>query len=187
MTFTDFSKPSVFGHNQHRQAGSSVIKAAPHGTGQMQRPANPMEMAKYTSGKIPFAELPPKPPTPPKPKPQYPNGENINLPEIPTDSEDEDSEAEIMPVPKWAQPKELEAILRQQDGIETDDIFGPIAPFSLEDTFKSDKRIKKFRDRTSSANWSGADGLTQDEVRKDLAERQRLKMQGGWSMNLSAS
>lgn len=174
------TKPSVFGS----QAGPSM-KA-----GQPQR-AHPMDMAKYTSGKIPFAE-PSSQPThktpgsskaPARPSPKYPNGENIALPEIATDSEDEDSDAEMMPVPKWAQPKELESLLRQQEGMEVDSIFGPIAPFSLEETFKSDKKIKKFRERTSSANWSGADGLTQEEIRRDLSERQRMKMNGGWSFN----
>jgi hypothetical protein len=157
-----------------------------------------MDMAKYASGKIPFAEpsnvasqLPGhKTPgasssqrAPAKPSPNYPNGENIHLPEIATDSEDEDSDAEMLPVPKWAQPRELENILRQQEGMEADSIFGPIAPFSLEDTFKADKKIKKFRERTSSANWSGADGLTQEEIRRDLAERQRLRLNGGWTFN----
>jgi Inner centromere protein, ARK binding region len=154
-----------------------------------------MDMAKYTSGKIPFAEgsnqlretTHHKTPNQnsqrmaAKPSPQYPTGEHIHLPEIPTDSEDEDSEAEILPVPKWAQPKELEALLREQEGLETDSIFGPIAPFSLEETFKADKKVKKYRDRTSSANWGGPDGLTHEEIRRDIAERQRLRMNGGWT------
>lgn len=155
-----------------------------------------MDMAKYASGKIPFAESsnagPSQPHrTPgtnaskaPKPSPNIPNGEAINLPEIATDSEDEDSDAEMLPVPNWAQPKELEMLLRDQEGMETDSIFGPIAPFSLEETFKADKRIKKFRERTSSANWGGADGLTQDEIRKDMAERQRLRLNGGWTFGM---
>ncbi|KAJ5087052.1 hypothetical protein NUU61_008359 [Penicillium alfredii] len=190
-------KPSLFGHGQSSMAhpsGSSIFNKS----AQAQRPAHPMDMAKYASGKIPFAEpnhAPPPahkpasssqrtPATAPKPSPKYPSGENIHLPEIATDSEDEDeSDSEMFPVPKWAQPKELESLLRQQDGMEVDSIFGPIAPFSLEDTFKADKKVKKFRDRTSSANWSGPDGLTQDEVRKDRQERQRLKVNGGWSFN----
>ncbi|GKZ19723.1 hypothetical protein AbraIFM66951_009792 [Aspergillus brasiliensis] len=189
------TKPSIFGHTQPsvaHQSGSSIFKTA-----QAQRPAHPLDMAKYTSGKIPFAEPPSVQPAahrtpaaasasqkaPVKESPKYPNGENINLPEIATDSEDEDSDAEMLPVPKWAQPKELESLLRQQEGMEVDSIFGPIAPFSLEETFKSDKKIKKFRERTSSANWSGADGLTQEEIRRDLAERQRLRLNGGWSFN----
>ncbi|GFG22853.1 inner centromere protein-related protein pic1 [Aspergillus udagawae] len=188
-------KPPMYGHGQTsmHQPGSSIFKTA-----QPQRPAHPMDMAKYASGKIPFAEpsnavsqLPGhKTPgtsssqrAPAKPSPNYPNGDNIHLPEIATDSEDEDSDAEMLPVPKWAQPKELENILRQQEGMEADSIFGPIAPFSLEETFKADKKIKKFRERTSSANWSGADGLTQEEIRRDLAERQRLRLNGGWTFD----
>ncbi|KAK1147525.1 hypothetical protein N8T08_000866 [Aspergillus melleus] len=192
----DPTKPSIFGHGKpslSHQTGSSIFKTA-----QPQRPAHPMDMAKYTTGKIPFAEpsnaqqaqqpAPHKTPgasssqkAPAKPSPKYPSGENIHLPEIATDSEDEDSEAEMLPVPKWAQPKELESLLRQQEGMEVDSIFGPIAPFSLEDTFKADKKIKKFRERTSSANWAGTDALTQEEIRRDLAERQRLRLNGGWT------
>ncbi|KAL4863639.1 hypothetical protein BDV12DRAFT_177259 [Aspergillus spectabilis] len=184
-------KPSMYGTAPSAAAqGSSIFK-----TGQPQRPAHPMDMAKYASGKIPFAESTAGPSQPhrtpgpssskaTKPSPNYPNGENIHLPEIATDSEDEDSEAEMLPVPKWAQPKELETLLREQEGLEADSIFGPIAPFSLEETFKADKRIKKFRERTSSANWAGPDGLTQEEIRKDVAERQRLRMNGGWTFGM---
>lgn len=185
------TKPSMLGHGQpSAQPGSSTIKIT-----QPQRPAHPMDMAKYTTGKIPFAESSnaasshhhkaanSSQKAPARPSPKYPNGENIALPEIATDSEDEDSDAEMLPVPKWAQPKELESLLRQQEGMEVDSIFGPIAPFSLEETFKSDKKIKKFRERTSSANWSGSDALTQDEIKRDLSERQRMKLNGGWSFN----
>ena len=185
------TKPSIFSNGQAQQSG--IFKPS-----QPQRPAHAMDMSKYASGKIPFAEpanassqpatnktpsasSSQKPPV--KASPKFPSGENIQLPEIATDSEDEDSESEMLPVPKWAQPKELDGLLRQQEGMEVDSIFGPIAPFSLEETFKTDKKIKKFRERTSSANWSGADRLTQDEIRKDLAERQRLRMNGGWTFD----
>lgn len=175
-------------------SGSGIFKP-----GQASRPAP--NMYQYASGKIPFAEpnqaappvnaakpaapssaqrAPAQPPV--KPSPKYPSGENIHLPEIATDSEDEDdSDSEMFPVPKWAQAKELHELLVEQDRMEADSIFGPIAPFSLEETFKADKKIKKFRDRTSSANWNGPDGLTQEEIRKDRAERQRLRLNGGWS------
>ncbi|KAL4808138.1 inner centromere protein [Aspergillus unguis] len=181
----------MYGNPAAPQPGSSIFKTA-----QPQRPGHPMDMAKYASGKIPFAEAshagPSQPHrTPgassskaPKPSPNYPNGENINLPEIATDSEDEDSEAEMLPVPNWAQPKELEMLLRDQEGMEVDNIFGPIAPFSLEETFKADKRVKKFRERTSSANWAGPDGLTQEEIRRDISERQRLRLNGGWTFGM---
>ncbi|CBF81966.1 uncharacterized protein ANIA_05403 [Aspergillus nidulans FGSC A4] len=187
-------KPSMYGTAQHSaapQSGSTIFK-----TGQPQRPGHPMDMAKYASGKIPFAEPSNAGPsqshrTPgpssskaSKPSPNYPDGEKIQLPEIATDSEDEDSEAEMLPVPSWAQPKQLETLLRDQEGMEVDSIFGPIAPFSLEETFKADKRIKKFRERTSSANWAGPDGLTQEEIRRDVAERQRLRLNGGWTFGM---
>lgn len=187
----------MFGQSgMSHQGGSSVLKI-----GQPQRPGpgHPLDMSSLANGKIPFAEpnrAPPpsahKPapnsihrnPPPPKPSPKYPNSDNIHLPEIATDSEDEDdSDAELLPVPKWAQTKELNDLLVQQDGMEVDSIFGPIAPFSLEETFKADKKIKKFRDRTSSANWSGPDGLTQEEIRRDVADRQKLRRNGGWSFN----
>ncbi|KAJ5918043.1 hypothetical protein N7454_010418 [Penicillium verhagenii] len=191
-------KPSLFSQSgMGHQGGSSVLKI-----GQPQRPGpgHPMDMSSLATGKIPFAEpnrAPPpsahKPsapssvhrnPAPPKPSPKYPSGDSIHLPEIATDSEDEDdSDSEMFPVPKWAQAKELQDLLVEQDGMEVDSIFGPIAPFSLEDTFKADKKIKKYRDRTSSANWSGPDGLTQEEIRRDVADRQKLRRNGGWSFN----
>lgn len=191
----------------HKNGPNASYHVPPAPVGSLQRPVHPMDMAKYTTGKIPFADGVSNPPhvvaahkapgqstsasahahaqraptAPAKSSPQYPNSENIHLPEIATDSEDEDSDAEMLPVPKWAEPKELEALLRIQEGQEIEPIFGPIAPFSLEETFKADKKAKKFRERTSSANWAGPDGLTQDEIRRDNAERQRLKMNGGWT------
>ncbi|KAJ5998342.1 hypothetical protein N7451_006152 [Penicillium sp. IBT 35674x] len=192
-------KPSISMFGQSgigHQSGSSVLKI-----GQPQRPGpgHPLDMSSLANGKIPFAEpnrAPPpsahKPapnsvhrnPAQPKPSPKYPSGDSIHLPEIATDSEDEDdSDSEMFPVPKWAQAKELNDLLVEQDGMEVDSIFGPIAPFSLEETFKADKKIKKYRDRTSSANWSGPDGLTQEEIRKDVADRQKLRRNGGWSFN----
>ncbi|KAJ5623585.1 hypothetical protein N7490_012190 [Penicillium lividum] len=186
---------SMFGQSgMGHQVGSLKI-------GQPQRPGHPLDMSSLANGKIPFAEpnrAPPpsahKPSAPSsvhrnpaqaKPSPKYPSGDSIHLPEIATDSEDEDdSDSEMFPVPKWAQAKELQDQLAVQDGMEVDSIFGPIAPFSLEETFKADKKIKKYRDRTSSANWSGPDGLTQEEIQKDVAERQKLRRNGGWSFNI---
>lgn len=193
----------------HKGGPNTSHHVQPAPVGSMQRPVlHPLDMVKYTTGKIPFADsasnpphvvpahkapgLPQAPPQAPqlqrapapipaKSSPQYPNSDNIHLPEIATDSEDEDSDAEMLPLPKWAEPKELESLLRVQEGQEIESIFGPIAPFSLEETFKADKKIKKFRERTSSANWAGPDGLTQDEIRRDNAERQRLRMNGGWT------
>lgn len=52
----------------------------------------------------------------------------------------------------------------------------------MEEVFsKSKDRFGKFRARTSSANWSGVDRLTEDEIRKDMQAREKLRRQGGWS------
>ncbi|KAK2882432.1 hypothetical protein FQN49_000354 [Arthroderma sp. PD_2] len=165
-------------------------------SGQGNRPAHPLEMAKYANGKIPFAEPssssqanPGSLKTPghgnkhaiPKSSPAYPNGENIKLPDIPTDSEDEDSDAEPCHVPDWAKEENLHNILVQQEGQDGEMVFGPSAPLHMEEIFKGNKeRVRKFRDRTSSANWNGPDGLTQDEIKWDMAEREKLKNNGGW-------
>lgn len=120
-----------------------------------------------------------------KSSPQYPNGEAINLPEIPTDSEDEDSEDEgnAFPLPDWATPGHLTEQLMRQEGMDGDAVFGPIAPLKMEEIFsKGNKdRLKRLRDRTSSANWTlSGDGLTLEEVRADREQRERMRLEGGW-------
>ncbi|KAK2749404.1 hypothetical protein FQN57_006336 [Myotisia sp. PD_48] len=186
-------KPQMQGFPPMIQASASG--QANSQTSQPQRNVHPLEMAKYTSGKIPFAENPgnfktpgpsqqrsnaPKTPLP-QSSPAYPNGENIKLPDIPTDSEDEDSDAEPYDVPEWAKAENLHNILLEQEGKDGEMVFGPTAPLRMEEIFKGSKeRIHKFRDRTSSANWNGPDGLTQAEIRWDLAEREKLKNNGGW-------
>lgn len=120
-----------------------------------------------------------------KSSPQYPNGEAIHLPEIPTDSEDEDSEDEgnAFPLPDWATPGHLTEQLMRQEGLDGDAVFGPIAPLKMEEIFsKGNKdRLKRLRDRTSSANWTlSGDGLTLEEVRADREQRERMRLEGGW-------
>jgi hypothetical protein len=169
------------------------------------RLAHPTTMAQYGNGaKIPFAEVPNPPQhankTPGsayaqhkvgagvqlvKSSPQYQNGESIHLPEIPTDSEDEDSDAETngFPVPDWATPGHLTNQLLQQETLDGDAVFGPIAPLKMEEIFaKGNKeRLKRMRDRTSSANWAmSGDGLTLEEVRHDREMRERMRQDGGW-------
>ena len=177
-----------------------------------QQNAHPTAMSKFANGnKIPFAEIPNPPafqhqqhpafkqPPPPSsyhskttiapvrssPQLQHPPGENIHLPEIPTDSEDEDSDGDAgaFPVPDWATPGHLTNQLMAQEGLDGDAVFGPIAPLKMEEIFsKGDKaRLKKMRMRTSSANWvTSGDGLTLEEVRKDREMRDRIRIQGGW-------
>lgn len=74
----------------------------------------------------------------------------------------------------------------RQETIDPMQIFGPPGPLNMEEVFsKSKDRWHKFRARTSSANWSGADRLTEDDIRKDLAARDKMRKEGGWSYDLS--
>ncbi|OAP56546.1 hypothetical protein AYL99_09725 [Fonsecaea erecta] len=190
-------KASIFNHATYTQAQSSTYVS------QFPQPpsrAAPPQMQQYaTGGKIPFADAPNPPAhtkTPisimqqktiqtVKSSPQYPNGEAIHLPEIPTDSEDEDSDDDgnAFPIPDWATPGHLTEQLIRQEGMDGDVVFGPIAPLKIEEIFsKGNKdRLKRLRDRTSSANWAlSGDGLTLEEVRADREQRERMRREGGW-------
>jgi hypothetical protein len=168
------------------------------------KPAHPMDMTQVSKAPIPFAssssqahsqhKTPARPGQPngtgksgvksaAKSSPRYQNGENIDLPEIMTDSEDEDSEAEKdFAKPKWTESPDLRRTLFEQETIDPVDVFGQPGPLNMEEVFsKSKDRFHKFRARTSSANWSGQDRLTEDEIRKDLEARDRVRRQGGWT------
>ncbi|KAK7721352.1 hypothetical protein SLS64_001648 [Diaporthe eres] len=118
------------------------------------------------------------------------NGDNIELPEIQTDDDDDDEEedegAKALGVASWADTPALRRELMRQETVDPLQVFGPPAPLNMEEVFsKSKDRWHKFRARTSSANWSGADRLTEDEIRKDLAARDRMRREGGWTYELS--
>jgi Inner centromere protein, ARK binding region len=158
------------------------------------------DMSKFANARIPFADAP-NPPGPstgapqfktpgrPAPKaaaesaakssPHYPPGDSINLPEIATDSEDEDSENEFA-APDWVNSPALREMLTQQQLMDPEQIFGPIAPLQMEEVFKNKNRHKKFRERTSSAVWT-SDKLTEEERKKDKEARERLIRDGGWT------
>jgi hypothetical protein len=92
--------------------------------------------------------------------------EMIELPEPNSeysDSEDESGQRKLE-APEWAQSPELRAALESQSTVNPDDIFGPVRPLRMEDIFRT--RTSRFRARTSSANWSGPDGLRQEEERE---------------------
>ncbi|KAI9672299.1 MAG: hypothetical protein M1831_002115 [Alyxoria varia] len=192
------------------QAGPSGFKAsAAHS---MQHPKTPhmADMAKYAHGRVPFAEGPntntqpsqtqqqqqqqqgrnpphastKTPATAHKYSPQYPNGENISLPDIATDSEDEDSDDEFNP-PSWANSPALRELLSQQQLVDPQRVFGTIGPLNMEEVFRNGGKEKqaKFRARTSSANWGGADRLTEEERRRDFEAREKLEKDGEWSYN----
>ena len=204
-------KPSVFNHaayapaplGPHISQTQTQMQQFPHPPIPPHRVAHPTAMAQYANGgKIPFADAPNPPAhhtkTPAsasayqhktlqlvKSSPHYPNGEAIHLPEIPTDSEDEDSadEGTAFPVPDWATPGHLTDQLMRQEGMDGDAVFGPIAPLKMEEIFaKGNKdRLKRMRERTSSANWAiSGDGLTLEEVRVDREQRERMRLEGGW-------
>lgn len=89
--------------------------------------------------------------------------ESIELPDINSeysDSEDEDRKRTFDP-PEWAQSPELRQTLQMQSTINPDDIFGSVKPLKMEEMFRT--RTSRFRARTSSANWTGADRLTVEE------------------------
>ncbi len=169
-----------------------------------------MDMAKYANAKIPFAEgsgnaglapssntgvSKPQPlPTrsqlaPPRSSsklssPQFREGDDISLPDIPTDSEDGDL-GDGFVVPDWAQSPALAELLKAQQLIDPETVFGPIPPLNMEEIFKNNKdRHHRFRSRTSSANWSGPDRLTHEEIQQDLEARRRLIAAGEWTFEV---
>lgn len=170
--------------------------------------SHPLEMTQVSKGPIPFASSQhaagPSHKTPAKPagvmaaksaaksatrsSPHFQNGDNIELPEIQTDDEDDeednDGEAKGLGVASWADTPELRRELMKQETIDPLQVFGPPAPLRLEEVFKNKDRWSKFRARGSSANWNGGDRLTEDEIRKDLAAREKMRRDGGWSYEL---
>ena len=164
---------------------------------QSNRPAHPVDMTQYTKGKIPFGETPNPPqsyktPLPSKQKmagssKQSPvtNTDHIHLEEPQTDSEEEDSEEERKKkrnLPEWALTPEIRRALIDQEDIDTDALFGPPQAPNMEEMFKV--KDKRFRSRTSSANWGGQDRLTEEDIRNDLAARDRMRRDGGWTYGI---
>lgn len=131
-----------------------------------------------------------------KSSPLYANGENIALPEIQTDSEDE-SDSDVSDseggnkgnnggfrAPSWVNSPALRDLLTQQQLVDPESVFGPIAPLMMEEVFKGTKtdRLKRFRERGSSARWvESGDQVTAEEKRRDGEMRERLFREGGWS------
>lgn len=117
------------------------------------------------------------------------NGENIQLEDIPTDSEEDDSDTESNEkakgamLPAWVQSPALNELLREQErSKDPDSIFGPSAAVNMEEMFK--ERHHRFRSRTSSANWAGNDRLTEEEIRQDNVAREKMRREGGWTFGL---
>ncbi|KAF5020991.1 hypothetical protein F66182_6972 [Fusarium sp. NRRL 66182] len=197
-----FTSGYVSQHATQNLFKTAISQPASHAKG-----GNPMDMAQIHKGAIPFAPNPnpvgPSYKTPARPgaingvksaaksaqrsSPRFQNGEAIELPEIQTDDEDEDEEEQPAgTVAAWANSPYITEALYRQETMDPSRIFGPPVPLNMEDVFSKNKdRIHKFRARTSSANWSGADRLTEDDIRKDLAARDKLRREGGWSYELA--
>ncbi|KAL5377687.1 hypothetical protein DPSP01_009612 [Paraphaeosphaeria sporulosa] len=141
-------------------------------------PAHPN--SQFAKGKIPFAEPSQSAKTP---QPQYPNGDDIKLPDILTDSEDEDSDNDFEQ-PSWVNTPNLRELLTQQQLVDPEQVFGPIAPLNMEQVFPNKERHKRFRERTSSAYWAN-DQVTEEERRKDREAKERLFREGAWTYNPS--
>ncbi|AEO70917.1 uncharacterized protein THITE_2122802 [Thermothielavioides terrestris NRRL 8126] len=171
---------------------------------------HPLDMAQLSKGAIPFASSnasqagPSHHKTPARPaaagggganpksaksaarsSPRFPNGETIELPDIQTDDDSDEDDGGHVAVAAWANSPALRAALLAQERVDPMQVFGPPAPLNMEEVFsKSKDRWHKFRARTSSANWSGTDRLTEEDIRKDLAARDKMRREGGWSYEL---
>lgn len=98
-------------------------------------------------------------------------------------SEDEDDDypkKNDFSVPQWAESPELRDLLRQQQAVDPASIFGPMAKLDMEAIFKNEAKTGRFRARTSSANWGGADRLTQAEIIADQEARRKMMETGKW-------
>jgi len=194
-----------YGYNNPPQSASrDLFKATV--TASAVKASHQIDMAQFSKGAIPFAANPnpPAAKTPARPglapgaksaaksaprsSPHFPNGDSIELPEIRTDDEDEDDDEgpDMGLVAAWANSPDLRRALMQQETMDPSQIFGVPGPIVMEEVFTKNKdRWHKFRARSSSANWSGTDRLTEDDIRKDLAGRDKLRRDGGWTYELS--
>ncbi|KAK9389836.1 hypothetical protein V1515DRAFT_591988 [Lipomyces mesembrius] len=90
------------------------------------------------------------------------SGDHIALPEIYSESEDDDDSSVIL---DWAHSPFLHEALRQQQRVDPDTVFGPVPPLLMEEVFRTRAGgTARFRPRSSSANWSNNDRLTSQEI-----------------------
>lgn len=83
-----------------------------------------------------------------------------------SDSEDEETIQKRAAMPTWTQGDALDSALLSQLTVDADEIFGiPQGPVELEKILPGERTANRIRrPRTSSANWSGPDGLAQWEI-----------------------
>ncbi|PNS15062.1 Inner centromere protein-related protein pic1 [Sphaceloma murrayae] len=130
-----------------------------------------------------------------KSSPAYANGDAIALPEINTDSEDE-SDSDTSPAtknatasfraPSWVASPALKELLTQQQLVDPESVFGPIATLNMDEVFKggdrkTQDRMRRYRERGESAMWvESGDQVTSAEKRRDREARERVVREGGW-------
>jgi hypothetical protein len=150
-----------------------------------------MEMAKFATAKIPFADNPnttshKTPARSAKSSPRFQNGEEVELPEVPTDSEDEEEgSGSSFAIPGWVNSPYMRTALMDQELVDPEEVFGPVGPLHMEEIFRDNARQHRLKHRSSSANWSGQDALTQEDIQSYMEERERLIANGGWTYKMS--
>ena len=115
-----------------------------------------------------------------------PDPNNIELPEIHTDSEDDEdmSDDEKFIPPDWAASPALRELLTQQQSINPESVFGPIGELKMDEVFKKTdpSRLRRLRDRGESALWKeSGDAVTSAEKRRDMELREKVVRNQGWT------
>jgi len=128
----------------------------------------------------------------------YTQGDNIALPDINTDSEEDDDDnsdpdatpaagaAAAFRAPSWAASPALRELLTQQQLVDPESVFGPIATLNMEEVFrgaqgKQQERLRRYRERGESAMWiETGDAVNSAEKRRDREARERVAKDGGW-------
>lgn len=186
IPFAENANPPAAG-SQHHHAASQHPHAGmenmhPSNQAKYKTPARPAHMSATAAATGKSAA---------KSSPLYPNGDAIQLPEIATDSEEEDSDDEEgggntggFRAPSWVASPALRELLTQQQLVDPETVFGPIAELRMDEVFKNAKnpdRLKRLRERGSSARWvESGDAVTSAEKRRDMELRERVAREGGW-------
>ncbi len=77
-------------------------------------------------------------------------------------SDEDDRRKQKKKNPDWVDSPELRQGAAHQQDIDPEDLFGKIPEVIMDELFP-EARKGKFRPRSSSANWGGADRLTKQE------------------------
>ncbi|SMR50984.1 unnamed protein product [Zymoseptoria tritici ST99CH_1E4] len=211
----------------HHSLFKSNMASSTSSSANNNKPLHPSQLVQMSTARIPFAEsaassstqqqlaqhpphhyqqqqfkTPARPAAhalhPPKSAPRTtPLGDHIDLPDIATDSEDEDSDASPQGgnnggfrAPSWVASPALRDLLTQQQLVDPETVFGPIGELKMDEVFRNGakgnvERLKRFRERGSSALWhETGDAVTSAEKRRDREGRERVVREGGWRYDL---